>query len=73
MIYHRIRNLREDHDLKQVDVARALHCTQQAYSNYELGTRDIPTEILIDIADFYHTNVDYLLGLTKNDTDYHHL
>ena len=45
-MYERIRNLREDHDLKQEDIARLLHCTQACYSNYETGKRDIPTEVL---------------------------
>lgn len=64
MLYHRIRDLREDADLKQKEVADYLHCSQQVYSNYELGQRDIPTEILIALAEFHRTNVDYLLGLT---------
>ncbi len=64
MIYQRIRDLREDADLKQSEVAQFLHCSQQVYSNYELGQRDIPTAVLIALAEFHHTNVDYLLGLT---------
>ena len=70
MIYQRIRDLREDADLKQRDVAAFLHCSQQVYSNYELGQRDIPTAVLIALADFHHTNVDYLLGLTPVRTHY---
>lgn len=65
MIYQRIRDLREDADLKQREVAEYLHCSQQVYSNYELGQRDIPTEVLIALADLHRTNVDYLLGLTS--------
>lgn len=64
MLYQRIRNLREDADMTQKEVAEYLHCSQQVYSNYELGQRDIPTEILIALAELHHTNVDYLLGLT---------
>ncbi len=64
MVYQRIRDLREDADLKQSEVAQYLHCSQQVYSNYELGQRDIPTAVLIALAEFHHTNVDYLLGLT---------
>lgn len=60
----RIRDLREDRDLRQRDVAAYLNCTQVCYSRYELGTRDIPVEVLIQLAGFYHTSVDYLLGLT---------
>ena len=70
MIYQRIRDLREDADLKQRDVAAFLHCSQQVYSNYELGQRDIPTAILIALADLHHTNVDYLLGLTPARSHY---
>ena len=65
-MYERIRNLREDHDLKQEDIARLLHCTQACYSNYETGKRDIPTEVLIQLAVLYHTSTDYILGLTDN-------
>lgn len=61
-MYPRIRDLREDADLTQREVAQRLHCSQQVYSNYELGQRDIPTAVLIALADFYQTTVDYLLG-----------
>ena len=64
-MYHRIRDLREDADLTQSAMAKQLFCSQQAYSNYELGQRDIPTEILIRLAEFHHTTTDYLLGLTE--------
>ena len=64
MVYRRIRDLREDRDLKQKDLAAFLKCSQQVYSNYELGQRDIPTEVLIRLSAFYHVSVDYLLGLT---------
>lgn len=63
-MYQRIRDLREDHDLKQRDVAQYLKCTQVCYSHYELGKRDVPTEVLIQLSRFYNTSVDYLLGLT---------
>ncbi len=66
MMYQRIRDLREDRDLKQRQVADFLNCSQQVYSNYELGQRDIPTDILIRLSDFYGVSVDYLLGLTTN-------
>lgn len=65
-MYRRIRDLREDRDLKQRQVADYLSCSQQVYSNYELGQRDIPTDILIRLAQFYDVSVDYLLGLTTN-------
>ena len=52
-MYRRIRDLREDHDLTQREVAKILHCSQQVYSNYELGQRDIPTDILIKLSALY--------------------
>lgn len=63
-MYRRIRELREDNDLTQRFVAGILNCSQQVYSNYELGQRDIPTEILIKLADFYDVTTDYILGRT---------
>lgn len=65
-MYHRIRDLREDNDLKQRQLAEYLNCSQQVYSNYELGQRDIPTDVLIKLSEYYHVSVDYLLGLTNN-------
>ena len=65
-MYPRIRELREDHDLLQRQVADRLHCSQQVYSNYELGQRDIPTEVLIRLDDLYRVSIDYLLGQTDN-------
>lgn len=64
MVYERIRELREDNDLLQRHLAEYLHCSQVAYSRYELGTRDVPTQVLIDLAKFYNTTTDYILGLT---------
>lgn len=66
MVYRRIRDLREDHDLKQRELAEYLNCSQRVYSNYELGQRDIPTDVLIRLSNFYNVSVDYLLGLTNN-------
>ena len=63
-MYQRIRDLREDSDLTQKDMARALNCSQQVYSNYELGQRDIPTAVLIALAKFHHTSTDYILGIS---------
>jgi len=62
--------MREDKDLLQRDLAEYLHCTQVAYSRYELGTRDIPTEVLISLAKFHHTSIDYLLGITNTREPY---
>lgn len=64
-MYERIRNLREDRDLTQREIAELLHCTQVCYSNYEIGKRDIPTDVLETLADFYSVSVDYLLGRTN--------
>ncbi len=63
-LYERIRNLREDRDLTQTDIAKHLGMSQTGYSKYETGENDIPTQILIRLADFYNTSVDYLLGRT---------
>lgn len=64
MVYTRIRDLREDKDLTQKQMADVLHCSQQVYSNYELGQRDIPTELLIRMAKYHGVSVDYILGLS---------
>ena len=65
-MYQRIRDLREDNDLKQRQLAEYLHCSQQVYSNYELGQRDIPSDILIKLSMLYQVSTDYILGLTNN-------
>ena len=64
-MYQRIRDMREDADLKQKDLAEVLNCSQVCYSQYELGKRDIPTDVLIKLADYYGVSVDYLLGRTN--------
>ncbi len=69
-MYRRIRDLREDGDLTQREMGAALHCSQQVYANYELGQRDIPTAILIELARFHRTSVDYILGLTDQREPY---
>ncbi|MBQ3603787.1 MAG: helix-turn-helix transcriptional regulator [Clostridia bacterium] len=63
-MYKRIRELREDNDKTQRELAAALNCSQQVYSNYELGQRDIPTDILIGIAKYYGVTTDYILELS---------
>ena len=65
-MYHRIRDLREDKDLTQTQIAEYLNCSQRIYSNYERGDVDIPTDILIKIADYHNVSIDYLLGRTSN-------
>ena len=64
-MYQRIRDLREDRDLTQAEMAQILYCSQQVYSNYELGQRDIHTKVLISLAKYHQTTTDYLLGLTN--------
>lgn len=62
----RIRDLREDNDLTQKQISGLLHCDQSLYSKYERGERDIPLELIIMLADFYNTSIDYLVGRTNN-------
>ena len=69
-MYRRIRDLREDRDLLQTDLARYLNCSQVCYSNYENGKRDIPTEVLVLLSRYYGTSVDYLLDLTDEERPY---
>lgn len=64
--YRRIRNLREDKDLTQMQMGKILSCSQRVYSNYERGDIDIPTATLIKLADFHDVSVDYLLERTNN-------
>ena len=70
-MYPRIRDLREDADLTQKQMAKTLSCSQQAYSCYELGQRDIPTSVLIALAKFHNTSTDYILGLSNNKEKQH--
>ncbi|MBR4550554.1 MAG: helix-turn-helix transcriptional regulator [Oscillospiraceae bacterium] len=65
-MYSRLRDLREDRDMKQRELASLLNCSQQVYSNYELGQRDIPTDVLIKLSKLYNVSVDYILGITNN-------
>ena len=69
-MYQRIRDLREDKDLKQRELGEILNCSQRIYSNDERGEVDIPTQVLIKLAEFYNTSVDYLLGLTDEKKPY---
>lgn len=69
-MYPRIRALREDRDLNQTRVANMLGMSQTGYSKYETGENDIPTAILIQLARFYQTSTDYLLGLTDCPSPY---
>lgn len=66
----RIRDLREDWDITQKDIASYLHIRQNTYSQYENGQRQLPIECLIALAKFYHTSTDYILGLTEERKPY---
>lgn len=63
---YRLKYLRESELLTQTQVANAIYCSQRAYSHYETGQRDIPTQTLIRLADFYNVSVDFILGRTEN-------
>jgi len=69
-LYKRIRDLREDKDMNQTDIAKILGMSQTGYSKYETGENDIPTAILIKLSKFYNTSTDYILGLTDNPEPY---
>ena len=70
LMYKRIRELREDKDMSQTQIAQVLSCSQRVYSNYERGELDIPTEILIKLSLFHNVSVDYILGLTNKTEKY---
>ena len=67
---NRLRDLREDKDLLQKDIAKVLNMSQTGYSKYEVGTNDIPTEVLKKLASYYDTSIDYLLCLTDERKPY---
>ncbi len=69
--YPRLKDLREDRDLSQAEVADFLGMKQPQYSRYERGLRDIPTDVLIRLAYYYSTSTDYILGLTNNSSPYY--
>ncbi|MDO4357319.1 MAG: helix-turn-helix transcriptional regulator [Clostridia bacterium] len=65
MVYRRLRDLREDHDWTQKQLAKMLNMSQTGYSKYETGENDIPTSILIKLSQLYQTSIDYLLDQTN--------
>lgn len=69
-MYSRIRDLREDKDLTQTQISKILSCSQRIYSNYERGDVDIPTNILIKLAQIHNVSIDYLLNLTDDPNPY---
>ena len=70
MYYPRLKDLREDKDLVQKEVAAFLGIDQIVYSNYETGKREIPTRFVVALAKFYHTSTDYILGMTNQSKPY---
>lgn len=66
MYFRRLRDLREDHDLKQIEIAQMLNIQQTVYSRYERGVQNIPLEYLLFLADYYKVSTDYILGRTDN-------
>nr|WP_178414584.1 helix-turn-helix transcriptional regulator [uncultured Blautia sp.] len=66
MKFQRIQDLRNDSDLSQKQISEILHISQRSYSHYETGSRGIPIEMLIRLADYYNTSIDYLVGRTNN-------
>lgn len=65
MYFQRLRDLREDHDMNQTQVAKLLHTSQTVYSRYERGFQTIPVEHLLILGDFYNVSIDYILGRTN--------
>ncbi|MDE6024920.1 MAG: helix-turn-helix domain-containing protein [Lachnospiraceae bacterium] len=65
MVFQKIKDLREDNDLTQQDIASELNISQRAYSHYENGTRNLPVEVLIQLSEFYNVSTDYILGLSS--------
>ncbi len=70
MYYSRLKDLRNDKDLMQKEIAAILNIDQRVYSNYETGKRELPTHILIKLADYYGTSTDYILGRTNEIKPY---
>lgn len=70
MYLKRLKDLREDKELHQEDIAQILNITRQQYSLYELGKRTLPIDLLDKLATFYHTSTDYILGRTNNKAQY---
>ncbi len=70
MYYFRLKDLREDRDLAQKEIAAILGIDQRVYSNYEIGKREIPTRFVVALAKYYHTSADYILGLTNDPKPY---
>jgi len=70
LYYPRLKDMREDHDLTQKEIAAVLEIDQRVYSTYETGKREIPIHLLVRLADYYHVSTDFLLGRTNNPEPY---
>lgn len=70
MYYKRLRDMREDHDLRQKEIASILKIDQRVYSNYETGKREIPLHLVMRLAKYYDTSIDYLVGMTDIKSSY---
>ena len=68
MVFRNLRSIREDHDIKQRELAELLHISQNTYSQYETGTIALTAEVLIKLADYYNCSIDYLLDRTNDPT-----
>lgn len=66
----RLRDLREDNDLTQTNIAKLLNIKQNTYSQYESGVRQIPIDTIVKLCKFYNTSVDYIIGLTNEKRPY---
>ncbi|MBQ7106472.1 MAG: helix-turn-helix transcriptional regulator [Clostridia bacterium] len=69
-MFKRIRDLREDRDIKQTQIAHYLQIHQTTYSDYEIGNLNVPIDVLIKLAKFYNTSIDYIVELTNNPNPY---
>ena len=70
ILFKRIRDLREDRDITQSQMAKYLQIHQTTYSDYEIGNLNVPVDILIKLAKYYETSIDYIVGLTDNNKPY---
>lgn len=70
MKYQRLQELREDHDLRQQDIADILQCQRNVYRRYESGEREVPVWVIISLAEYYNVTTDYLLGLSDIKNPY---
>lgn len=70
MKFQKLQDLREDSDLTQRQLSEILHLSSRAYGHYETGARDVPVEVMIRVADYYNTSLDYLLDRTKDKEKY---